>query len=230
MNKLPSNLQFMKTPYPSRSLALRALLITGLLVSAAVAQAQTKTLSARTGSRVTIEGTSTIHDWTVQGSLIGGKGEVGPGFPVEPGQTVQPGKVDAKLEAFIPLSSMKSVKDGKPYSDKMDAIMYEKLGDPTHKRITYNLGELTLTEAAKDAQSPYVFESKGELVVAGVTNALTMPVEVTPLGEGKIKFSASTKLKMSDFKIEPPAPKIALGAIKTGDEVTVSLEWMTAVK
>jgi polyisoprenoid-binding protein YceI len=68
------------------------------------------------------------------------------------------------------------------------------------------------------------------LVVAGVTNALTMPVEVTPLGEGKVKFAATTKLKMTDFKIEPPAPKIALGAIKTGDEVTISFEWMTATK
>jgi hypothetical protein len=37
-------------------------------------------------------------------------------------------------------------------------------------------------------------------------------------------------MKMTDFKIEPPAPKIALGAIKTGDEITISFEWMTAAK
>ncbi len=220
----------MKRIHPRSFIPLPILLVASLLVSAAVLPAQTRSLSARTGSRVTIEGTSTIHDWTVQGSLIGGKGELGPGFPLEPGQSVELGKVDAKIEAFIPVSSMKSVKDGQPYSDKMDAIMYEKLGDPKHKRISYNLGELTLKEAAKDAQSPYLFESKGELAIAGVTNALTMPVEVTPLGDGKIKFAATTQLKMSDFKIEPPAPKIALGAIKTGDEVTVSFEWMTAVK
>jgi hypothetical protein len=205
-----------------------SLMLAGLLAVAHVAAAQTTTLSARTGSKITMDGTSTIHDWTVQGTLIGGRAVVGPGFPLEPGQPVQPGKVEAKVETFIPLSSLKSVKDGKPYSDAMDNIMYEKLGSPTHRRISFHLNELILKEPPKNAESPYVFESKGELVVAGVTNALTMPVEVTPLSEGRVKFAGTTKLKMTDFNIEPPAPKLAMGAIKTGDEITIRFEWMTA--
>src|SRR5271169_5429009 len=42
----------------------------------------------RTGSKMRLEGTSNIHDWQVESSLIGGYLEVGPAFPVEPGQTV----------------------------------------------------------------------------------------------------------------------------------------------
>jgi hypothetical protein len=35
---------------------------------------------------------------------------------------------------------------------------------------------------------------------------------------------------MTDFKIDPPAPKIALGMIKTGDDVKLIFEWMVAQK
>jgi hypothetical protein len=33
---------------------------------------------------------------------------------------------------------------------------------------------------------------------------------------------------MTDFGIEPPAPKIALGAITTGDDIKFSFEWVVA--
>lgn len=184
---------------------------------------------ARSGSKMRMEGTSNIHDWQVESSLIGGYLEVGPGFPVEPGQAATPGKVEAKAEPFIMVRSLKSLeKDGKPYSDKMDEVMYEhlKAQDDPKARIMFHLTELTLKEAAKSKETPYVFEAKGELAVAGVTNKITMPVNILPLGDKKLKVTGTTAVKMTDFKIEPPAPKIALGMIKTGDEVKLIFEWM----
>jgi len=207
---------------------LNYLLSAIVLIGTGVAQAQTVELKAKPGSKVQIKGTSTVHDWTVEGKLIGGSVQVAEGFPLEPGQVVEPGKVDATVTAFIPISSLKSVKDGKPYSAKMDEIMYEKLGKPTQKRITYNLDELTLKSSPEAAGKPYVFDATGHLIVAGVTNAIALPVEVTPMEGGKVKFAAKTSIKMTDYKIDPPAPKIALGLIKTGDEVQVSVEWVTA--
>ena len=120
------------------------------------------------------------------------------------------------------------MKDGKPYNTKMDEVMQEKLGKPDHKVIAYTLDELTLVKSPEAAASSYEFESKGRLVVAGVTNAITLPVEVTPLEDGRVKFATSTKLKMSDYKIEPPALTVFGVGIKTGDEVDVNIEWMTA--
>src|SRR5512138_339746 len=84
--------------------------------------ADTIRLNSKPGSlKVRIEGTSNIHDWQVEGKLIGGYMEVGQNFPLEPGKAAEPGKVDAKVEAFIPVRSLRSVeKDGSPYSTKMD--------------------------------------------------------------------------------------------------------------
>ena len=184
-----------------------------------------------------IEGTSNVHDWQVEGSIIGGFMEVGPGFPAEPGQTAVPGKIEAKAEAFISARSLRSIeKDGRPYSDAMDGIMYEKLKaseDPATKkvpypRIEYRLSELVLKESPKAKEGPYVFDTKGDLMVAGVSKTISMVVNVTPMADKKVKISGTTTIKMTDFKIDPPAPKIALGLIKTGDDVKLIFEWMLA--
>src|SRR5262249_30012571 len=155
--------------------------------------------------------------------------EVGPGFPVEPGQAATPGKVEAKGEAYIPVRSLFSVKkDGSKYDDKMDEVMYGKMKSQENPRIVFKLSELTLKEAAKSKEAPYVFEAKGDLAIGGVSKTITMPVNITPLGENKIKITGTTSVKMTDFKIDPPAPKIALGMIKTGDDVKLIFEWMVA--
>jgi len=206
--------------------------IVALLVLATVAlpaAAQTTTLAARAGSKMRVEGTSNIHDWQVESPFIGGMMEVGPNFPLEPGQAVTPGKVEAKADVFIQVRSLKSVeKDGKPYSDKMDEIMWEHMKESEHKRIVYHLTELTLKEAPKAKDAPYVFDAKGELGIAGVTNKLSMVVNVLPLGENKLKITGTTSFKMTEYKVDPPAPKIALGLIKTGDDVKLIFEWMLA--
>ena len=100
--------------------------------------------------------------------------------------------------------------------------------EPENKRIVYRLSELTLKEAPKAKDAPYVFDAKGELAVAGVTNKIAMVVNVLPLGDKKLKITGTMNLKMTDYKIEPPSPKIALGLIKTGDDVKLIFEWMLA--
>ena len=175
---------------------------------------------------VRIEGTSTVHDWQVEGHLIGGSAELGTGMPTRPGAQSLPGTVDAKVNAFIPVRSLKSVeKNGRPYSDPMDEIMYGKLLDQTNKRITYTLTSLMLKEQPRQMADPFLYEATGNLCVAGVTNVITMPVAVLPDASGRIQFAGSVKVKMTDFKITPPSPSLGGVSIKTGDEVTLRFIW-----
>jgi hypothetical protein len=181
---------------------------------------------ARPGSKVRIEGTSTVHDWQVEGPVIGGYLEVGTDFPIEPGQSVTPGKIQAGAEVVIPVRSLRSIeKDGKPYSDKMDDIMYGKLKQPTNPKIVYRLNELALKETPKAADLPYVFDSKGELAVAGVTNKISMRVNVMPMADKRLKVTGTTSVKMTDFGIQPP---VLVGILSTGDEVKLFFEWIVA--
>ena len=75
-----------------------------------------------------------------------------------------------------------------------------------------------------------MFDSKGELCVAGVTNKITMPVMVTVLAENKVKFAGSVTVKMTDFKFEPVKIKVLGIGIETGDEVKLFFEWVATKK
>jgi hypothetical protein len=209
-------------------IASNIILLALAALSAQSAESMTK-FTARSGSKMRIDGTANmIHEhWRVESPIIGGYLEVGPGFPTEPGQAATPGKVAAQAQVFILVSSLKSVEeDGKPYSDAMDEIMYEKLKSDGFKKIDFHLTELTLKESAKDKDAPYVFDAKGDLTIAGVTNSISMPVNVLLLADKKMKITGSVSVKMTSFKIDPPAPKVALGMLKTGDDVKLSFEWM----
>ena len=188
-----------------------------------------------------IEGTANIihTTWQIEGTLIGGTMEVGAGFPTEPGEAVTPGKVEAKADVFIPVRSLRSVKeDGSFYSDRMDEVMCEHLKEAQYKKIFYHLTEMTLKEAPKAKDAPFVFEAKGNLTVSGVTNKSTMTVNVLPilyktdkLTEKRLEITGTTAVKMTDFKDEIVDISIlGLGHIRTGDEVKLVFKWIVRQK
>jgi len=219
-------------PFTFRGRAILPLtfLLAACAASIAADAAGSRFVAKPGAAKARVEGTSTIHDWQMEGSLIGGYVEPGPDFPTKPGAEVKPGKVSAKVEAFIPVRSLKSYeKDGKPYSDKMNEVAWEKLLSDKNPRIIYRVSELVLKEAPKSKDDAYVFDSTGELVVAGVTNKISMPVNVTPMEGGKLHIVGTTKVKMTDFKVDPPSPTMGV-LIKTGDEVKLLFDWTVEQK
>jgi hypothetical protein len=186
--------------------------------------------TAKTGSgmKMRLEGTSTVHDWQVEGPLIGGFMEVGPKFPTEAGQAATPGKMEANADVFVPVRSLKSIeKDGSPFSDKMNEVMYEKLKQSANPKILFHLTDLELKEVAASKDAPYVFEAKGDLAIAGKTNKITMPVNITPLGEKKLRINGAVSIKMSDYGVEAP---VLVGILSTGDQVKLKFDWMLVQK
>src|SRR6266576_3384190 len=145
------------------------------------------------GSKAKLDGTSTIHDWTVESRLIAGYVEFDSGFNLD---QPAPGKVNARCVVSIPARQLKSD------STRMDTVMYEHIKQKDYPRIEYRLTEMTLMEAPKSADAPLVFDSKGELSVAGVTNKIQMPVSMTRVDKNKLKFTGSTAVKMSSFSIQ----------------------------
>jgi polyisoprenoid-binding protein YceI len=209
----------MKQHLITRSIALFG---ASLLLTAASLQAADWTrYTAKPGSSVDISGTSTIHDWTVTTKLIGGFMELGPNFPLDPSQKAKVGKVDAKCETVILVGAVKSGKKA------MDEVMYDTMNQKKFPKITFKLQEISLKEEPK-AGSPLVFDSKGVINVSGVSKTNAMVITMEPKDAGKIIIKGNTKLKMTDFGMKPPAPSVGLGLIKTGDDVDIKFEWVTA--
>jgi hypothetical protein len=168
---------------------------------------------------VRIEGTSTVHNWQVEGHLIGGNADLTEG-------TLNGTNLNAKVSVFIPVRSLKSVQsNGQPYSDAMDEIMYGKLRGDEFKRITYTLSSLRVKEQPGATTASLHWEAVGSLGVAGVTNTVTMPIAISPAADGKIQFTGEIGVKMTDFNIKPPAPSFGGLSINTGDAVTLKFSW-----
>lgn len=189
------------------------------------AQADAQSLAVYTsqaGSSVKIDGSSSIHDWTVEGKIIGGKFEVDPAYPIT--GTPAAGKVNAKAKVSIPIRSLKSGKT------RMDEVMQEHMKAENFPRIEYELLDMALKDAPKSPSDPLVFDTTGKLTISGVSKTNAMQVVCERADATKLKFKSVANLKMTDFGITPPAPSLALGLIKTADDIKVTLEWVTAPK
>lgn len=75
-----------------------------------------------------------------------------------------------------------------------------------------------------------MFSTRGWLVVAGVTNLIDMDVRFDRLETNRFRFSGAKTLKMNDFGVTPPSPKLLMDMIKTGDEVKIRFDWYTGLR
>jgi hypothetical protein len=182
------------------------------------------------GSTVMIDGTSSVHDWRVEGTVIRGFLEVDPGFETTPPpREVKP---VPRVAVEIPVRSLKSqVAVG---ASVMDRVMYSHLkqeekdasGRPRWPTITYTLLELTGSPDVPASPNVSAYHARGALSVCGVTRTNGLPVTIERVDPNTLKVRGNVTLRMSDFGIARPAPTIGLGAIKTGDEVKITFEWL----
>lgn len=177
-------------------------------------------------SRVTIEGTSTLHDWHVEGQHLGGYVIVQEGALASLWGTrdssSQPLAPEVRVD--IPVISLTSGKRG------MDDKMHEALKATTHPMITYRLESATVTThqiaQGDDTGGILTIETTGVLTVAGVERTVDIPMRVRRLSDHRLEISGDTSLRMTEFGIDPP--KAMLGTIRTGDTVRVHWTWVPA--
>lgn len=174
-----------------------------------------------TGSKVKIAGTSTMHDWTMESSIVSGFLEGDAKFPES--ALTDPGAARPTVQVSIPVRSLKS------NSKKMDSVMQENMREPEFKKIEYRLLELKPKSAA-GASGALQFDAVGALTITGTTVTNTMPVTIEKT-DGKLKVIGSTPIKFTEYKMKPPEIKIlGMSAISVGDDLKITFEWLLAPK
>lgn len=191
-----------KTPLVGLVLAVAAL-------AAAASAAGMATTYRPMPSKVTVAGTSTLHDWTVESARIEGEVTVPEGF-LAGDATVQP-----TVAVSIPARSLASGKK------KMDDLMHEALRAEEHASIQYRLVSARPKSGA--GSDRVVLDTRGRLTIAGKTREVPMEVEVLRQAGGRLLVKGTAAITMSDFGMKPPTAM--LGTVKTGDDVTVRFEW-----
>ncbi len=181
------------------------------------------------GSVVRVEGTSNIHDWQAESRVIGGSAELPAGFPGPLESELKQGTVPASVHVYFSTSSLRSVDTaGRPYSELMDNRMHEALGNSRIEFELVSLRRMNNTNQFKGGSEAGLFadySATGRLVVAGVTNNVSMPVYVLIGSEGRLGFAGNVETKMSNFRIKPPSPAFGSSLIQTGDDIKLIFVW-----
>lgn len=163
-----------------------------------VGMAQTKKASGTLG--VQVAGTSTMHDWTMKAN---GGASASATFAMS-GSTV----TGVSAASFsVPVKSLKSGK-----GNAMDNNAYKALKTST---ISYTLKSATV--------SGNTINTVGNLTIAGKTISQNIPLKYTVGAGNSVRITGSKSISMKDFGMTPPT--FMMGAVKTGDKVTVSFDF-----
>jgi polyisoprenoid-binding protein YceI len=152
-----------------------------------------------------LSGTSTLHNWTMETQIFTGEAQFG----------FKSGNV--QLNSIKSLSFNLNVKDLKSGEKGLDKNAYKALKTDQYKDIVYKLSSAVIMPE-KDGR--YLIKTQGNLSIAGVTKDVAMDVYAVVNKDGSITCTGSDKLLMTDYQVKPP--KFMLGAMKTGDAITLN--------
>lgn len=154
-------------------------------------------------SKVTVDGTSNVHDWTVEAKVMNGK-------------------MNAQLETALKINQLtfsvevEQLKSGK---SGMDKNTYKALNSTKFKTIDFKMTKVQ--KMTKLSDNNYQLELSGDLTIAGTTKTIVLVASAQVQGN-KLVLIGKHKLNMTHYGVEPP--KALMGTIKTGEEVTVNFK------
>lgn len=159
-----------------------------------------KKLNIKLPSEVTINGTSTLHDWVSNVEKT------------DASMVLNSPNDTKNIESLEVMVEVLSIKSGKKLMDK---LTYKALKAEEHPiiKFIFKKGEL-VSENGEEIK----VKLNGDLTIAGVTKNVTVLTNVNKKGKD-IYLKGNHDLKMTDFGIKPP--KALFGTIKTGDEITI---------
>lgn len=180
------------------------IMLSAVLLFSFGVNAQSYNLNNKTSSLL-IDGTSNIHDWTIEAENTGGLLSVG--FDEGELEEIE------KLEFTAVAESLVSGKSG------MDKNTYKALNTDKYKNITYTLNKVNGIE--KLSGNDYKVKTTGSLMIAGVKKDINLNFNLN-CDSDQLVLKGQYKLNMTDFKIDPPTAMF--GTIKTGEEVLIKFE------
>lgn len=151
-------------------------------------------------STLTVDGSSTLHDWTVTANTCNGTLNIN-------------GQVFNVISFEADVASIVSTRGA-----TMDKKTHNALKMDEYPKVLFSATDVTFSEG--DNQS-----IPGKLNVAGVEKDVVVTASVKN-SEGKIQITGNHKITLQDYNMEPPTAMF--GSIVVGDDVTVNFDLIFA--
>jgi polyisoprenoid-binding protein YceI len=167
-------------------------------------------------ARVSIAGTSNIHEYTAATTTIRvTRAHLASAATADVWDHVLvPGVLDG-FEVAIPAATLTSPKDG------LDKNMHKALKVAEFPDITFRLSRLEVRAGVAGG-----YRAVGVLKIAGVERQITLDLKTERQGSA-LSVAGKVQFLMTDFGITPPTAM--LGMLKTDPKITVSFETLVAI-
>ena len=160
-------------------------------------------------SELTIEGTSSLHDFHCKTNKLNAYVDVDPGYAKDLTKVARP------IAAVKVNIVVKTLTCG---NSQMDRNMYSTLKADENQLIKYTLSGYDILNGTL-SPSAFTASTTGTLQVAGQEKPIAMRVTAERTSDGKAVAQGEQTLRMSDFGISPPS--FMFGSLKVGDEIKV---------
>jgi len=155
-------------------------------------------------SSVTIDGTSTIHDWEIHVKQINTTGSV----------SLEEGVYKSNNLSFtFPVEGLESGKDA------MNNNTYKAMSYDKYPNVTFTNIQITKINETN-------YSAKGDLTITGSKKNISIPITISPQTTERVLINGSHTFNMSTFGVEPP--EVMWGTITTGDQVTIKFNIIIA--
>lgn len=193
------------------------LTILASLALAGIAGAQSPVqLTARSDSKLSVDGTSNLHAWSCKATSVEASLLVDPAYAKSESTVLQ--QQIKRVDVKVPVANLKCG------HGKMDDNMYKALKAQDAPQIHYILGSFEVVPGA--ARDEFTLKTVGTLTVAGVNNTVKMDVSAHRLADGSLRAEGQLPILMTDYGIKPPTA--IFGTLKTGNQVTVKFDLIVA--
>jgi hypothetical protein len=183
-----------------------------VLAPAAVAwrRADDSTLALQPGSRLWIEGTSTVRAFRCTADSIEARvATTGPGAV---GALMTGAKAVLGAELRVPVARLEC------RNGTMNAHMLKALKAAEHPVITFTVSSYETRKQGDAAEG----SATGELVLGGVRKTITVVGAVSATPEGVLRIAGAHTLKMTEYGLKPPS--LMMGTMKVREQVTVGFD------
>lgn len=188
-----------------------------LVVTAGAAPAQEKSatlrLPVRADSRLWLEGSSNVKDWTCKATAM----EALIAIDAASADSRDDATVAKSLRGVDVIVPVRMLKCGDRH---MEANMYTALRAPKPPAVGYIIADFELKPSLSgDSLS---VQATGTMSVAGAERAVSMMVKTERLPDGTRRARGTVPIRMTDFGIVPPRPWF--GVLRTADKVLIQFE------
>jgi polyisoprenoid-binding protein YceI len=168
-------------------------------------------MSVQPDSKVTLAGSSNVHDWSCKSSNFQATIELDSNYQTRPMTELT--KPITKVAVTVPVTSLKCG------NGKMDQNMYKALRASEFPDIQYVLASYVV-DAGLATRDGFTAKTLGDLTVAGKTVRVEIPITALRKDGGSMTGEGTLKLLMTDFGIKPPVA--LLGTLRTKNEIQIS--------